>query len=335
MRPGYLPDSDQFLTVEDALLLITRYTNLPTIPADKQRFSREQNERALCDAHESGTVTLRDAESMRQRNPSKNIDSTRQSVTAEIKSSRLAAISATLWISLADFQRFADLRFVRTHFFSGELFNAYTFADVENDGYTIYDVENELGYTIQGAARALAKKYPVSVLAMRERIFDAATEGKLQVRDPKTGMIYVPKDRSNHHERISVSDLNQWFEESGVPYQLGDDSEDPATATAATGPRGINRREVMRIFAVKPKPNENRTFWDDKLGRPPKWLESALAVIGKRGRSSLWNPLLVAHALFGGRYMNLHQLDAAIREHLPELLEEWKEKTGDVRKSES
>ena len=326
MREGYLPDSDEFLTVEDALLLITSLTNPVRVTTlSIPTFSHEQNERALRDAHESGTVTLQDEESMRVGNPSKNLDSTRRRVTAEIKWSHLAAISATLWISLADVQRFAKLRFVQVHSLRDEL---------SQDGYTIYDVENELGYTIRGAAKALAKKYPVSERAMGERIFDAAEQGMLHVRDPQTGMLYIPKDRSNHYERISVSELNQWLEEIGAPYRLGDDSADPATATAATGPRDIDRKSVMHFFSVKQKENQNRVFWDDKLSRPPNWLEPALTVIGKPGRSSRWSPLGVAHALLGAGYMNVHQLDSTVQRHFPELLEQWKADTEDVREPE-
>jgi hypothetical protein len=323
MRAIYLPDSDEFLTVEDALLLITSLTNPVRVTTQNiPTFSHEQNERALRDAHESGTVTLQDEESMRVGSPSKNLDSTRQRVTAEIKSSHLAAISATLWISLADVQRFAKLRFVRVHALLDEL---------SQDGYTIYDVENELGYTIRGAAKALAKKYPVSERAMGDRIFDAAEQGMLHVRDPQTGMLYNPKDRSNHYERISVSELNQWLEESGVPYRLGDDSADPATATAATGPRNIDRQQVMQIFSVRPKADQNHKFWDDKLGRPPAWLRGARTFAGKPGLSARWNPLLVAHALVDKKYMTLNQLDSAVHEHLPALLVQWKEETHDLR----
>lgn len=231
MRACCLPDSDEWMTVEDALRLITSYTDLlrarplpNTYPEDiKPRFSREQNEQALRDAYDSGTVMLQDEESMRVGNPSKHIDSTRQRVTAKIKSSSLAAIAGRLWISLADVQGFADQRFVDTYFARSELIQS---------GYTLYDVENELGHTIQGAARALAKKYSISAGAMKQRIFEAAQQGKLQVRDPQTGMEYVPKERSVHHERISISDLNKWLEGSGVAYRLHKNAGAHADAAA-------------------------------------------------------------------------------------------------------
>lgn len=333
MRAGFLPDSDEFLTVEDALLLITWFTTLDL--RYMPRFSREQNEQALRDAYESGTVMLQDEESMRIGNPSKHLDSTRPRVTAEIKSTPLAAISARLWISLTDFRRFTELHCGQHDFLGDEL--------IKN--VTLYDVENELGYTIRGAARALAKKYPVPARAMAQRIFEAAEQGMLHVSDPQTGLPYTPKKRSYRHERISVFELNQWLEQSGASYRLGKDAadepaavaakgapEDEPAATPATRPQDIDRRAVMRIFCVRPnKEWENRRFWDDKLGRPPAWLAAARTFEGRPGVSSRWDPLLVAHALLYKEHMNLQQLDSAIHEHLHDLMEQWKEETYDKR----
>jgi len=329
MKPGYLSDSDEFLTVEDALGVISLWTDLPFMRRSRlpnknsddirpPRFTRDQNEQALREAYEDGTLTLQDEESMRAGKPSKHLESTRKRVMAKINSSPLTLIAATLWISLTDFNRFAKLRFTS---FSREELVAHEI--------WLCDVENELGYTIRGAARALAKKYSISERAMAQRIFDAAEQGKVQVRDPQTGIAYVPKDPTDHHERISVSDLNQWLEESGVPYRLGEDSVASTSATTVTGRQDINRSMVMQIFAVRAKEDENRKFWDDKLGRPPDWLRGARTFSGKPGFSSRWNPLLVAHALLNGKYMSVRQLDSAIHQHLPELLEKWKEDTDD------
>ncbi len=93
----------------------------------------------------------------------------------------------------------------------------------------------------------------------------------------------------------------------------------------------INRNRVIGAFAVKPDADENITFWDDKLGRPPKWLEPALAQRGKPGDSSLWLPLMIAHCLLDQRHMNLKQLDAALHKNFPDLYEKWKEDTQDKR----
>ncbi len=117
MKGNYLEDSGTFISVEDALRLVTWYTSAghPMNSADKLTFTREQNEQALREGHDNAKITLRDAASMREKNPSKNLDSTRRRVTAEIKSSGLGAVFKNLWISGADVQRFAELRFVLPH----------------------------------------------------------------------------------------------------------------------------------------------------------------------------------------------------------------------------
>ncbi len=219
MRKGYLPDSDEFMTAEDAVLLLKRRTGLArgTIEVD------------LFLAFDDGTIALQDDESMRAGRPSKHIDSTRKRVDAAIGEFGLCPIANRLYIALDDFEVLANS--YRIYFRDiEEVFAGY---GPEGIGPETYDVENEIGFTVLGAAWALAKKYPVSHRAMAERIFEAAKQGKFQVRDPHTGLVYVPKSHRYQHERISVSDLDRWLEDSGVAYRLGDDSVEVATATDA------------------------------------------------------------------------------------------------------
>lgn len=84
------------------------------------------------------------------------------------------------------------------------------------------DLPNEYGYTIRGAGTALEKKYSLPEGSMTKRIFEAAEQGILTVRDPQTGLPYIPKLRRDFWERISVEDLDAWLEASGVDYRLGD-----------------------------------------------------------------------------------------------------------------
>lgn len=93
---------------------------------------------------------------------------------------------------------------------------------------------------------------------------------------------------------------------------------------------GITRNQVIRIFQVRPKTTDNVQFWGDKLSHPSEWLRPARMTSGSRGISSLWNPVLLAHALLAAKYMTAHQLDAVMREHFPTQFEEWTDGTGDA-----
>lgn len=84
------------------------------------------------------------------------------------------------------------------------------------------DLPNHFGYTIRGAAIAIAREYEVPKQAMRDHIFKAAEKGELAVIDPQTGMPYTPKVRRDFYERIRIDDLNKWFETCGVSYRLGE-----------------------------------------------------------------------------------------------------------------
>lgn len=84
------------------------------------------------------------------------------------------------------------------------------------------DLPNQFGYTVRGAAIAIAREYEVSEQAMRDHIYKAAEKGELAVIDPQTGMPYTPEVRRDFYERIRIDDLNKWFEACGVPYRLGE-----------------------------------------------------------------------------------------------------------------
>jgi hypothetical protein len=79
---------------------------------------------------------------------------------------------------------------------------------------------NKYGYTIEGAAKAIAEKYGVPERNILDRIREATVRGELTVRDPKTGFPFAPKVRRDFWERVDVADLNSWLEKSGVPYRL-------------------------------------------------------------------------------------------------------------------
>jgi len=104
---------------------------------------------------------------------------------------------------------------------------------------------------------------------------------------------------------------------------------------ARVEPDLIDRNEVIAKFRVKPNVDENEKFWDDKLGRPPRWLQPALGLRGKPGTSSLWKPLVIAHCLLAGvnnkPFVSLRQLDVMIHKGLPEWFEAWQEQTDHAR----
>ena len=93
---------------------------------------------------------------------------------------------------------------------------------------------------------------------------------------------------------------------------------------------GITRNQVIGEFRVCPKVAENERYWGGRLGDPPKWLRPARMTSGSKGKSALWDPVLLAHALLAAKYMTTRQLDAVMRERFPSRFEEWREYTRDI-----
>ena len=163
------------------------------------------------------------------------------------------------------------------------------------------EVENEFGYTINGAAKALAAKYELPINELREQIFDATKQVKLQVRNPRTGIPYVPESRRTFYERVRVPDLNAWLDASGLHYSL--DSEfgttEVQTGIAQSMTTTIDKTQVVLCFSVFPDLKRNKAFWKNRLSDPPKWLLVARISPGGANRSARWDPVLLAAALLG------------------------------------
>jgi hypothetical protein len=83
-------------------------------------------------------------------------------------------------------------------------------------------------FTIEEVAALIANKYGWHEGAQNTlltQLLDAATDGTLTVRHPHTDLPYRPKQCHEYYERVSVADLNRWFEVAGVPWRLDNDGE--------------------------------------------------------------------------------------------------------------
>lgn len=325
MRPVHLSPDQEFFTYSEARLLVA----MGMLPGEDE-FKKNPNlttympviNSALREAVERGTVTLRDPKTLLPL-PTGILESHPDPLVyvsnTLIHIPKPSAPRPDPVMSRADFERFCKSLGV----------------DVLIRDENSCDAPNQVGYTIRGAAKALAQKYAIPARAMRDSLVEAVKQGTLHVRNPKTGIPCSPRylTTMENELRISIADLNEWLKNSGVPYELEvelDDRENTASNEGGLSGR-ISRKAVMRVFRVRPNELDNKRYWDDKLGRPPQWLAGARLSSGKRGVSALWDPLLVAHALLQKRVMTLKALDSAFHAHFPGSFEKWEEETGEMR----
>ncbi|MES2150698.1 MAG: hypothetical protein V4508_13020 [Pseudomonadota bacterium] len=120
------------------------------------------------------------------------------------------------------------------------------------------DEINEFGYTVGGAALAVSRKYAIPVDMVRNRIAEAAERGELRVRDP-AGFPYTPRIRRHFFERISIADLNAWFESIDVEYRL-----DGASAAQSNAPDAPTELEGATVTSARAQP---RNIWDEKKNK--------------------------------------------------------------------
>lgn len=190
------------------------------------------------------------------------------------------------------------------------------------------DLPNQFGYTIRGAAIAIAREYEVPEKAMRDHIFKAAEKGELAVIDPQTGMPYAPEVRRDFYERIRIDDLNKWFKECGVAYRL----EQYVATNSADAPQslatGLGKKEILSVDW----PLIN--FSNEALAKAmsdtnnAKWLLDAMAMRGKRGPngSALWNPAMLGVCLIARGYAKKSAITRHIAARFPDWVVEWEEK---------
>lgn len=198
----------------------------------------------------------------------------------------------------------------------------------EKASLPIDDLPNELGYTVRGAAIAIAREYEVPEQAMRDRLFKAAEKGELPVIDPQTGIPYTPEVRRDFYERIRIDDLNKWFKECGVAYRLEQyvaiDSGNALQSLAT----GLSRKEILSVdWPLINFSNEALSKAMSDINNA-KWLLDAMAMRGKRGPngSALWNPPMLGVCLIERGYAKKSAITRHIKAHFPDWIIAWEEK---------
>lgn len=148
-----------------------------------------------------------------------------------------------------DHDRFVDVKELRLLCFKWDLPIPQRLRESETESPPVSDddLPNEIGYTIRGAAIALAQKYSLPEDAIRKSIFEAAVQEKLTVRNPRTGLPYIPETRRDFYERVSIEDLNKWLEDSGVEYHLGCDAPQSEPKLRAQEKAILNKLEELQI----------------------------------------------------------------------------------------
>lgn len=109
---------------------------------------------------------------------------------------------------------------------------------------------NQVGYTIRGAAAALSKKYGIDENSVRDSLFEATKHGKLPVRKTESGFTYTPRVRRDFLERVSIDDLNSFFEAEGVSYRLGDKLETAPPVVNGQQDANKDQPRVMKKAAL-------------------------------------------------------------------------------------
>lgn len=99
-----------------------------------------------------------------------------------------------------------------------------------------------------------------------------------------------------------------------------------ATDTTTPGAKGITKGAVINAFEGL---HFNRDKWSKYLGDPPNWLKECRISRGSKKASALWNPVLIAAALFD-KNVPIRKLDAVFA-GLKDWTDKWQETAASLR----
>ncbi len=123
------------------------------------------------------------------------------------------------------------------------------------------------------------------------------------------------------------SQAGRWIKDDSAPggmcYQIGPAWMFPQSSVEAPGApsevvKGITKQRVIEAFEGL---HFNAAQWSKALADVPKWLESSRVMKGNKTNSALWNPALIAAALYDKK-ISIKKLDAVFV-GLSDWIDEW------------
>ena len=158
-------------------------------------------------------------------------------------------------------------------------------------------------------------------------------DGVLRIRVSDGGYLPVGAE-ATESSQVDIAEAQAALEANGELFVERADSsghsEAPeqavTTATSAQTSKGITKEQVKNAFEGL---HFDRDHWGKNLASPPKWLVECRISKGNKKTSALWNPVLIAAALFD-KNIALKKLDAVFV-GLSDFSLEWSSKSGDFR----
>ena len=184
-------------------------------------------------------------------------------------------------------------------------------------------------FTLMEAANFVGHKFDLPDEAIIElgNAMMRAVGKDLIVRHPATKLPYVPDDKVRwYFEQVRADELDEWFESKNVKYSIQHPwtnnseilkSEPVSVRTGITKQQAINAFEGLHFDC---------DGWNNALSDVPKWIVECRVSRGRKGdksTSAMWNPVLIAAALFE-KNIPIKKLDTVFV-RLKDWTDEWQE----------
>jgi hypothetical protein len=157
--------------------------------------------------------------------------------------------------------------------------------------------------------------------------------------EPYTRLEDLPPDEQVHAQRLkreysltfpcTPEAFMTWFDATRATNGISDFALAPtfqtavrrgAVASSAPTRRSYPSGDIVKAFACKPVPADNKHWWDQRLRDPRKYdLEDARALEGKAKRPSRWYPDVVGGWLVEKQHMSRDAVVGAVERHFPDV----------------
>lgn len=190
-------------------------------------------------------------------------------------------------------------------------------------------------YTLEEAAECIFENQEMVYAEILTKLSEAAATKILPMYLP--GKVYrcdysmeveASLEVRNYYEEVLWSDLNQWLKKYApeVAFRFSD----PKGVKARIQDQGVGKQEIVSVEWGLPGDRNIQSFLDER----PVWIRSALvdkgSTGGGAGRSSRWNPAILAiclcektpHKLW---YVEIAALTKVLEGSYPKFVEQWKD----------
>lgn len=182
-------------------------------------------------------------------------------------------------------------------------------------------------YTLEEAVAMIEQSTGERAGEMLTKLMAAVGNGGLATYEPGMQARYQSETVREWYEEAYWDDLNAWLDanEPRIAWRFPEPTKPVQEVGAGGTAKAATLQDVKaQDWPIRETAKFKQSSFRNALSDVPKWLEPAIVIRGKTGKSStLWNPAMIAFCLMTERKAGKGALTTHIRAHFSDWLAEW------------